>query len=170
MTRMLMILRHAKSSWDSDAPTDFERPLGPRGERDAPRMGAWLKERKLKPKHVVSSPAERALQTTAAVCEVLGVKKNAIHLDQRIYGSDVDTLLQVLSSVPRKAKRVMLVGHNPGLEELLIHLWGEEVQIPANGKLLPTAAVALVALPDSWNDLAVGSALSVKVIRPKEID
>ncbi|MCP3867604.1 MAG: histidine phosphatase family protein [Gammaproteobacteria bacterium] len=169
MSRILMIVRHAKSSWDSGAPTDFERPLGPRGERDAPRMGEWMKAQKLKPDYVVSSPAARAVQTTMGVCGPLGVKKKRFHWDERIYGSDVESLLEVLSEVPGKYDRVMLVGHNPGLEELVAFLWGEGTQIPSDGKLMPTATLAQVELPKSWKKLREGSARQVTVTRPRDI-
>ena len=101
MPRRLLILRHAKSSWDSGASTDFERPLAKRGKRDAPRMGHWLKKQHLKLGHVVSSPAERARQTTLEVCKVLGVKKKRISWDDRIYDGYTKQLLQVLADVPR---------------------------------------------------------------------
>ena len=169
MSRCLLILRHAKSSWDSGADTDFERPLAERGERDAPRMGQWLNRQHLKPDHVVSSPAERALQTTLRVCKEMGVKKKKITWDSRIYGSSTPQLLEVLSDIPASADRVMLVGHNPGLEDLLRYLWGENTVVPPDGKLLPTAALAQVILPKNWQSLRKGVAQQVAIMRPKDI-
>ena len=169
MSRCLLILRHAKSSWDSGADTDFERPLAERGKRDAPRMGQWLNRQNLKPDLVVSSPAERALQTTLRVCKELGVKKKKITWDSRIYGSSTPQLLEVLSDIPAKADRVMLVGHNPGLEDLLRYLWGENTVVPPDGKLLPTAALAQVILPKNWQSLRKGVAQQVAIMRPKDI-
>ncbi len=169
MSRCLLILRHAKSSWNSSADTDFERPLAERGERDAPRMGQWLNRKHLKPDHVVSSPAERARQTTLRVCKELGVKKKKITWDDRIYGSSTPQLLKVLSVIPARADTVMLVGHNPGLEDLLTYLWGENTVVPPDGKLLPTAALAQVILPKNWQDLRKGVAQQVTIMRPKDI-
>ena len=169
MSKLLLIVRHGKSSWDSDAPTDFDRPLSPRGEQDAPRMGEWLKAQELIPSRVISSPAMRAAQTATAVCEALGVKKKRIHWDRRIYGADVTNLLQVLAEVPAKEGRVMLVGHNPGLEELVSYLWGERTLMPPDGKLMPTAAVARIELPCEWLELRDGVAQGVSVTRPKDI-
>jgi phosphohistidine phosphatase len=169
MPRQLLILRHAKSSWDSGAASDFERPLGERGERDAPRMGEWLNGQELKPDHIISSPAERARQTILAVCEQLGVDKQEIHWDERIYGGSTGDLLQVLAEVPDTAETVMLVGHNPGLENLVLYLCGESVVIPANGKLLPTAALARMELTAQWQQLQAGNARKLSVVRPKDI-
>ena len=95
MPRQLIIMRHAKSAWDTDAATDFERPLAKRGQRDAPRMGAWLQEQGIVPDFVVSSPAKRARQTVLKVCKPLGVKKKKIHWDARIYGAGAEELLEV---------------------------------------------------------------------------
>lgn len=170
MSRVLLILRHAKSSWDSAADSDFDRPLAERGERDAPRMGAWMKAQGWIPDYVISSPARRAAQTVQAVCAALDLDTKQIHWDERIYGAYDRELMQLLAEIPADAKCVLLAGHNPGLEDLLSHLWGKNAQVPANGKLMPTAALAQVELPDDWQQLSEGVAWKVTVIRPKEID
>ncbi len=166
MPRQLLILRHAKSAWDTGAATDFERPLARRGKRDARRVGRRLRKRDLIPDHVFSSPAARARQTTLAVCEVLSVKKRRIHWDRRIYGGDLEALLAVLGECPRKAATVLLVGHNPGLEELVAYLCGRRLETPADGKLLPTATVAQLRLPKRWKKLRAGTARVLAITRP----
>lgn len=170
MSRQLLVLRHAKSAWDTDAPTDFERPLAKRGRKDAPRVGAWLRSEGLVPDHVVSSPAERARQTILRVCEELGVDSDRIAWDPRVYGAGVDGLLSVLADCPQQAKTILLVGHNPGLETLVEYLGGEDVEIPEDGKLLPTAAVASLKMPESWADLEEGSARLVSLTRPRYLE
>ncbi|MBF0460399.1 MAG: histidine phosphatase family protein [Magnetococcales bacterium] len=125
MARHLLILRHAKSAWDTAAAADFDRPLAKRGQKDVPLMGAWLREQKLIPDHVLSSPAERAKQTALGVCHLLDIKEKKIHWDRRIYGADTEELLEVLSELPAEVKTVLLVGHNPGLEDLAAYLVGD---------------------------------------------
>ena len=122
MSRNLLVLRHAKSDWDTDATTDFERPLAKRGERDAPRIGQWLKRQKLLPNHVVSSPAKRARQTSEKVCEAMGIKEKQLNWDERIYAATEGELLKVLAGCPNKTKTVMLVGHNQKVHSMQ-HEW-----------------------------------------------
>jgi phosphohistidine phosphatase len=169
MPRELLILRHAKSDWDSGVAADFNRPLSKRGKNDAPRVGAWLYREGLVPDLVVSSPAERARQTASKVCKCLDIKKGRIHWDRDIYEAEAQTLLSVLSRCPPDAATVLLIGHNPGLEHLLMHLVGDDLEIPDDGKLLPTATVARLEMPDDWHDLPCGSAQLVSITRPKSL-
>ncbi len=154
--RRLLVMRHAKSAWDSGPGSDFDRPLAKRGERDAPRMGRWLREQALIPDRVVSSPAVRARQTCLLVCEVLDIKKGQIHWEPAIYGAEVTTLLKVLASCPKKTQRLLLVGHNPGLEALVVYLAAGTGGLPTQGKLMPTGAVVGIRLPESWAGLQPG--------------
>jgi phosphohistidine phosphatase len=170
MSRQLLILRHAKSAWDTDAPTDFERPLAKRGNKDAPLIGQWIRDGALTPDLVVSSPAERARQTALKVCEATGIDKRDIQFDRRIYDASLDDLLRVLADCPADAATVMIVGHNPGLELLLEYLCGSDgTPTPADGKLLPTATIARVALPDAWDQLAMGAGKLVSITRPRSL-
>lgn len=170
MPRQLLVLRHAKSAWDTDAASDFERPLAKRGQKDAPRMGEWLRRKGLTPDHVVSSPASRARETTLMACQAMKFADDRVVWDSRIYEAGLQALLGVLAEVPAEAGRVMLVGHNPGLETLVRYLAGDAVDEPADGKLLPTAAVACLDLPKAWNHLPQGSGKVVFVTRPKALD
>jgi phosphohistidine phosphatase len=168
MSRELLVLRHAKSDWDWDASDDFRRPLAKRGKKDAPRVGEWLYREGLVPDFVVSSPAERAKQTAIKVCKSLDFKKKQIVWDDAIYEGAVPGLLQVLARCPTEATTVLLVGHNPGLEDLVRFLAGDEVQTPSDGKLLPTAALARLEMPDDWQALEGGCAQVVSVTRPRK--
>jgi len=170
MPRELLILRHAKSDWNVDSPTDFERPLAKRGKKDAPRVGEWLYREGLVPDLVVSSPAQRAKQTALHACKSMDFKKKKILWDEDVYAADVATLLKVLFRCPAKASTVLLIGHNPGLEELLLYLAGDEVETPPDGKLLPTATLARLEMPKDWSDLEPGCAQLVGICRPRRPD
>ena len=125
MSRYLLLLRHAKSAWDSDVAEDYERPLAKRGKKDARRMGGWMHREGLMPDYVVSSPAVRARETVYGVCQELAIQEADIHFDRRIYEADATTLLAVLADCPQGPNTILLVGHNPGLADLLAWLWGE---------------------------------------------
>ena len=169
MPRELLILRHAKSDWDGAAASDFERPLAKRGRKDAPRVGEWLYREGLIPHVIVSSPAERARETTLKVCKCLDLPKREVVWDEAVYDADVGALLAVLARVPADAELVLLVGHNPGLEELLRYLAGSDIEEPADGKLLPTATVARLEMPNDWTGLAQGCAGVLSIVRPKQL-
>lgn len=170
MTRELLILRHAKSAWDTGAASDFERPLARRGREAAPRVGRWLREQELVPDFVVSSPAERAKQTVLAVCRELGFDPDRIHWDERIYGAWARTLIYVLRESPADARRVLIAGHNPGLEDLVRSLGGRDVQVPPDGKLMPTAALARLETDVPWAELSPSSARLLSLTRARSLE
>lgn len=169
MSRELLILRHAKSAWDTDAATDFARPLAKRGKKDAPRVGRWLHRQGFVPDHVVSSPAERARQTVLGVCEQLEIEPDQVSWDTRIYEATTASLVSVLADCPDSAERVLLVGHNPGMEALLQYLCGQGVPIPDDGKLLPTAAVARLQITSEWGHLGAGVARLLSITRSRSL-
>ena len=148
--KTLLVLRHAKSSWNDSARDDHERPLSKRGRRDGPRMGKLLREYGLIPDIVISSDAERARRTAEAVAEAARYA-GEILLDQHLYMAGPADILSRLRTVRENAETVMIVGHNPGLEELLEQLTG-------TGQDLPTAALAQIVLPiDQWRDLKLST-------------
>jgi phosphohistidine phosphatase len=162
--KTLLILRHAKSSWKDDGLTDHDRPLNKRGKRDAPRVGELLRDTDLAPNLIISSTAKRARKTASKVakkCQYQGV----IELTGELYLAPSQSYLQVLRKVPDQYDRVMVVGHNPGLEELLSVLTGHATP-------LPTAALAQIELAiDRWLDLddsAQGKLLDLWL--PKELN
>lgn len=164
-----MLLRHAKSDWEGDCSTDFARPLAKRGKADAPRVGSWLYREGLVPEYILSSPAERARQTTLKVCKALEIKTRDVCWDEAIYEAGVPELLDVLARCPAQAQLVLLVGHNPGLEELVRFLVGDDLEEPANGKVLPTAAVARIEMPENWEKLEAGCGQLIGITRPKAL-
>ena len=167
MARELLILRHAKSDWSTGASTDFERPLNKRGKHQAPRVGRWLRERELVPDHILASTARRVRQTVLRVCPELGFDPHRVHWEAAIYEAVPGTLLKLLADCPAAARRVLLVGHNPGLDQLLLYLCPAAPPNPA-GKLLTTAALARIALPDDWQVLDPGSGELLDLVRPRE--
>lgn len=169
MKRELLILRHAKSSWNSDAATDFDRPLSKRGRRDAPRVGRFLRDQRLVPDYVVSSPAERAKQTVIAVCGEMGIGPERIRWDSRIYHAGAGALLDVLNDCPDDARRVLIAGHNPGLEILLQNLCDHQIPMPDDYKLMPTAAVAHLEILSDWSALEGRLARLVSLTRARSL-
>ncbi|MGB5640533.1 MAG: histidine phosphatase family protein [Sedimenticolaceae bacterium] len=169
MPRELLLLRHGKSDRNSDI-EDYDRPLKDKGKRGAQRMAVWLQRNGLTPDLVISSPAERALVTAQKCCKAMGMGADHVQTDRRIYQASRDTLLQVLADCPAEAQRVMLVGHNPGLELLLIYLADQALEIPAKGSLMPTAALARLAMPDDWSALQEAEAKLLQLIRPSSLE
>ena len=160
--KTLLILRHAKSSWDDPALDDHERPLNARGERDAPRIGRFARDERLAPELILSSDAVRAHVTAAAMADATG---GQLLLDPRLYHASAAEILAVLRSVVQhNAATVMIDGHNPGLEELIAQLTGEREHFP-------TAALAQIALPiERWSDFdAATRGTLIGLWRPKEL-
>lgn len=149
----LVLLRHAKSDWPPGVP-DLERPLNRRGRRDAPSVGRVLATRP--PLDVVvTSPARRTRQTLEAVLSALPVGLEPI-IDPRVYDADVPSLLEVLADVPAAAERVLLVGHNPGIEMLATYLISN-TDDHGYRRLLekyPTSGLAEINLQTAWTDLS----------------
>ena len=166
MSRELWLLRHAKAKRD-DTMKDFDRPLKKRGKRTAWELGVWLHQQGLVPDWVLSSPAKRAMATTTRVLEAMDTMDLTVMRDKRLY-EDMEQLLVALAECPANTERVLLVGHNPALEELLIHLVGL-TNLSNHDKLLPTATLARLAMPDDWTRLSKRCAQVVAIITPKSL-
>lgn len=147
-TRRLVLLRHAKSDWYSNAATDFDRPLNNRGRRDAPRVGRWLHFHALAPDVVCCSSARRTRQTLELVGTELRLAGAETHFLGELYHANETEITAVVDEYLPDGSTLMVVGHNPGLEMTLLE-YCPDVRTPADGKLMPTAAVAVVELPDS---------------------
>lgn len=167
MNRELCILRHAKAE-RYDGTEDYDRRLKKRGKRDATRMGEWLKEQGLMPDLVICSPATRALMTAKLVCDALAIDRQAIQLEKRLYDEGLVRVKSVLSECPAHVKRLLLVGHNPELEYLLTHLL-KPSDLPDTDKMLPTAALARLAMPDDWTSLGKDCAELLSITYPKSL-
>lgn len=144
--KTLLILRHAKSSWDEPGLADIQRPLNKRGKHDAPRVGELIKEAGVVPDIILTSPAVRAMKTAEAAADTSGYE-GEIEIRDVFYPGDPGDYIEALNELPDGYIRVMVIGHNPGLEELLSDLTGET-------EPLPTAALAQIELPiQRWIDL-----------------
>ena len=150
--KTLIIVRHAKSSWDYPGLSDFDRPLNTRGERDAPRMGKRLKEKDLSPDMLVSSPARRAIDTCEIIARAIGYPKESIVRDKRIYHADEEQLLSLVRHFDDKVAQVLLFGHNPGLTDFANSLTNAQIDnIPTCG------IVACRFQSDQWTDIKWGT-------------
>jgi len=157
--RTLYLLRHAKSSWEDESLGDFERPLNERGNKAADTIGQFVAQESLKPELILSSPALRARQTTEIVLRVSRLQVE-LRFDVRIYEASLDTLLLILADIEPK-KSVLMVGHNPGFEELLHFLSGEV-------RSVPTAALAKLDFESSdWKSLGRNEARLEWMVTPK---
>lgn len=161
--KTLLILRHGKSSWKHSGLADHDRPLNGRGRHDAPRMGRLLREEGLVPDLVVSSTAVRARATADMVADQAECEKPVMQRPD-LYLADVAAIIRVIRDVGGEVSRLLVVGHNPGLEELVAGLSGRAVA-------LPTAALAEVRLEvDAWSKLETGTpGQLVNLWRPREL-
>ena len=160
--KTLLLLRHAKSSWKEPGLTDFERPLNERGRKAAPFMGRHMRSKKLRPDLVLCSPAERTRQTVALLLEAAGLAPK-VRYDERIYEATPERLIEVVSQVEDSCETVLLVGHNPGMEELISALTGAT-------EMMPTAALARISLDvEKWEKLRARCGKLEWVARPKEV-
>ncbi len=143
--RTLVIFRHAKSAWPEGVPDD-QRPLGPRGRRNAPAAGRWLRDEVDRIDLAVCSPAVRARQTWELAGVELDPQPRVVE-DERVYAASADALLGVVQDLPDGVGTAVLVGHNPGLADLVELLTGELCE-------LKTASVAVLTWSGSWLDAA----------------
>jgi phosphohistidine phosphatase len=161
--KTLLLLRHAKSSWKQPELADHDRPLNKRGKRTAPRMGELLKDEDLIPDLIVCSSAVRAHHTALLVAKACGYV-GKIKKTRELYLAEPQAYVEALRQVAEKHARVLVVGHNPGLEMLNEALTGEAMA-------MPTAALAYVELPlKRWSDLdLITECKLVNVWRPKDL-
>ncbi|GAA2546161.1 histidine phosphatase family protein [Streptomyces levis] len=166
--RRLVVLRHAKSAWPVDV-ADHERPLAPRGRRDAPAAGRALAEADCLPDLTLCSTAVRARRTWELAAAEWGTPPPVRH-DRRLYAAGPAGLLTVVREVPPEVETLLLIGHNPGLEELVLALArdGLDDTLERVRTKFPTAAIAVLSWRGTtWRDLAPGTALLTSVTVPR---
>ena len=167
--KTLIIMRHGKSDWSSQADRDFDRPLNPRGRKDAPAMAEWLRKQSLVPDVFLSSPARRALETATLVCDTLQCDSAGIITAADIYEANRSQLLDVIARHAGEHNSLMLFGHNPGLDSLVSYLASTAPSLSAGGKLMTTAAIAILKRSDGdWQLDQAGWDLA-ELKRPKEL-
>lgn len=148
----LLLLRHAKSSWKDEDLTDFDRPLNKRGKRDAPQVGEWIQEHGLLPDLVLCSSARRTRETVTTVMQSWESKPPVLYLEE-LYHADPQTIRAVIETHASERNSLLVVGHNPGLQEFLEELTGEYHRFP-------TAALAWLEF--SGNGWAEGTGAELR--------
>ncbi len=161
--KTLLVLRHAKSSWKDSGVADFERPLNARGRRASDLIGRFIRKKKLNPDLVLSSNATRARETIGLVLESARLIVE-LRYDERLYLASADRLAEIISQIEDDRSQVMLVGHNPGMEELLPRLTG------VVGRM-PTGALAKIVLQvDRWTEVSDTRSGGLEwLVKPKDL-
>lgn len=168
-SRELWLMRHAKSDWSEAGLDDFQRPLNKRGHKDAGRMGRWVAGQYGQPDLLLSSAAQRARQTSELFAEGADLSNRAIVYRDELYLASAQEMLTQLQSLSGDLQRVMLVAHNPGMDELLRLLAAEEPTPNESGKLMTTASFARLLVPCCWDTLQPHSGELDRLVRPKEL-
>ena len=170
--KTLILLRHAKSSWDDSVARDFDRPLNKRGRKAARTIGREMRSQGMEFHSVIASPAARVVETLADVAAGYGQPIDPDY-DDRIYLASASTLLDIVHDADDAADRLLIVGHNPGLEKLAMLLTGDDGN-GLRGALAvkyPTATIAEISLPvEHWRDVAKGQGRLSRFIRPRDLD
>jgi len=160
--KTLFLLRHAKSSWKDQTLADFERPLNDRGRKAAELIGNFIAKQNVTIDLVISSPAVRARQTIELVLKA-AKRSPELRFDQRVYEASPTRLLEITSQIEDDRKSVLLVGHNPGMEELLGLLVGVEMH-------MPTASLAKVVLGSKkWDKILAETGVLESFVRAREL-
>jgi phosphohistidine phosphatase len=171
--RSLILLRHAKSAWPDDVP-DHDRPLAPRGRRDAPAAGRWLRRSGNLPDRVLCSTARRARETWQLAEDNLGAQPQTV-FEARVYGASVGDLLGLVCQTPVTVGTLLVVGHDPAVRGLTLDLVGDasdDAEAEALARVrakYPTAAIAVLTFTGSWPDLAREQAWLAKFVTPSDL-
>jgi phosphohistidine phosphatase len=161
-------MRHAKSSWDDPDLADHDRPLAPRGLKAAARMAELIVRQEIEPDLVLCSSARRAQETLAPIQLALG-NRTRVEVEEGLYGASADQLLQRLRRLPSSTGSVMMIGHNPGMQELAVELVSDREARSRLSSKFPTAAIAAlnVSAP-RWRELKEGEAELVTFLTPRD--
>lgn len=165
--RTLHLLRHAKSSWDEPGLADRERPLAPRGRRDAKRIAEHVRGLGLQPELVLCSSAVRTRETLDLLRPALGNAE--LEIEDGLYAASSAGLLARIREVPESVSSVMLIGHNPGLQELGIALSAAGDELERLVEKFPTAALATLATENTWSRLGPTGATLAAYVVPKQL-
>jgi phosphohistidine phosphatase len=172
-TRRLILLRHAKSAWPEDVP-DHDRPLAPRGRRDAPAAGGWLRKAGYSPDRVLCSTATRARETWRLAEEKLSARPETV-FENRVYGASSAELLDLAHETPAEVGALLIVGHDPAMRGLTLELASEQsgdAEAEALGRVrtkYPTAAIAVLSFSDDWAALRPGQAHLTEFVVPADL-
>jgi phosphohistidine phosphatase len=171
--KRLTLFRHAKSGWDDPVERDFDRPLNSKGKRAARVMGQYLRDHGLRYDRIAGSPALRVVETLEEMATTFG-ETIAPAWDKRVYLASAVTLLDVVHDTPDEVETLLLVGHNPGLEDLILMMVPDRADDEARDRVeqkYPTAAIAEIEFSaDHWRDLKPGTGRLIRFVRPRDID
>jgi len=165
MVRELLLLRSGESDWKPGV-DDGIKSLNDTGKRSAQRIGTWLATNSMIPDYIISSTAKNALVTAEKTCKAMGRGSGIIVQEPKIYLASIEDLYEIIRKIPDKTGRVMLVGHNPGLELLLANLINDQIAPENDTNLLPTASLAILQVHNDWSELKPGSARLERIIHP----
>jgi phosphohistidine phosphatase len=165
--KRLFLLRHAKSSWDDPGLDDHDRPLAPRGRRASGLIAEHLRRARIGPVLVLCSSARRTRETLERVMPALDPVK--VRIERELYGASSEDLLQRLREVPDEVESVMMVGHQPAIQELALHLAGEGSELERVRAKFPTAALATLTFAGEWSGLGHRSAELIAYLKPKQL-
>jgi phosphohistidine phosphatase len=167
--RTVILLRHGKSSWSDSTLADIDRPLALRGERAARKLAEYIRRRRIRPALVLCSPALRTRQTLEAIEASLG-KRCVAEVVPELYAASEQELLEQLQALPEPVGSVMLIGHNPGLQDLALLLASRGACLQQLEEKFPTGALAtLVVRGESWTALGPGEAELVDYVVPRQL-
>jgi phosphohistidine phosphatase len=167
--KTLTLLRHAKSGWDDPALRDFDRPLNPRGRRAARTVGREMRRLGLAFDRVLASPARRVVETLDEVAHAYGPLDPVY--DDRLYLASPETLIEVARATRDDAQRLLLVGHNPGLEQLVLLLSAKGGMLSEVETKYPTATLAEIAFDvASWRQVGEAAGTLTRFVRPRDLD
>ncbi len=169
MSFTLFLMRHAKSDWSGSELSDFDRPINDRGQKNSYRIGLWLKQYNKIPQHIVSSTALRAKQTTELVVDALSSKPEKVLYDDILYLASVDTLLQYVHTHKTGLNSLMLVAHNPGMEDLVNYLLAKSASIDNSITSMTTANIVIFEYTDREFNIFHDKAKLIDFIRPSDI-
>jgi phosphohistidine phosphatase len=173
IVKTLTLLRHAKSGWDDPVARDFDRPLNAKGKRAAHKVGEYLKKHDVHFDHVVASPAVRVVETIEHLAEGTG-ELMAPAWDKRVYLASAVSLLDVVQEADDRHDSLLLVGHNPGLEDLVLMLVPDNPDDAARDQVeekFPTASIAEISFPVArWEDVRPNGGTLSLFVRPRDLD
>lgn len=166
----LFLLRHAKSSWDDPALPDHDRPLAPRGVKAARRIAEHLQSARIRPELVLCSSARRTRDTLALVEPALATYVT-VEIEDELYGAGPSELIERLRRVDSEVDSAMLIGHNPGLQDLAVELagGGDADALEQLHAKFPTAALATLELTSPWAALASDDATLTSLVLPRRL-
>lgn len=163
--KTLLLIRHAKSSWDLPGRSDHDRPLNERGNRDGPAMSAALAQRGVRPQRILCSTAVRARETAAHLVDGLGIPPGEVEYSGDLYLASSRKILRCAAAIDESVDSAMLVGHNPGMQDAVERLCGE-----GSVDRFPTLSVARIELAiDFWGAVEPGSGTLVEHLTPRDL-